>query len=156
MSTVLQTPPAEPFSLIGQRVRGVNEDAKCLGAISYTSDMHLPEMLALKILRSPHARARIVHIDDRDALALPGVFAVLSHKNVPDGLWGPNPKLGMEGVPILSDSVHFVGDAVAAVAAVDIETAELAASRIRVKYELQKPVLDPVAAAQPGAEQIHP
>jgi CO/xanthine dehydrogenase Mo-binding subunit len=104
-------------------------------------------MLWMKIVRSPHAHARILEVDTSEALKIPGVVAILTHKDVPQVLFGPYRN---ELYP-LDEEVRFVGDAVAAVAAEDWNIAEQAVKAIRVKYEILPAVFSPEEAAQPGA-----
>jgi CO/xanthine dehydrogenase Mo-binding subunit len=104
-------------------------------------------MLWMKILRSPHAHARILEVDASEALKIPGVVAVLTHKDVPQVLFGPYRN---ELYP-LDEEVRFVGDAVAAVAAENWNIAEEAVRAIRVKYELLPAIFNPEEAAQPGS-----
>jgi CO/xanthine dehydrogenase Mo-binding subunit len=120
----------------------------------YPSDIQLPDMLWVKMLRSPHARARIVSIDVSAAKALPGVVDVVTHEDMPPRRWGRTAH--REGSDILEPEVAFVGDGVAAVAATDWVIAEEAARLIRVEYAVLPAVLDPEEGAQPDAPQIHP
>jgi CO/xanthine dehydrogenase Mo-binding subunit len=146
---------APEYAFVGQRVRPANAVAKGTGAHKYTADINLPGMLWVKVVRSPHARARIRAIHTEEARALPGVAAVLTYQDVPDRLWGANPAATQEGERIFSDQVNFVGEAVAAVAAEDLDVLEEAANRIRVEYEPLPMVLDPEQGARPEAVQLH-
>ena len=122
------------------------------GRAKYARDLKVPRMLYGKVLRSPHAYAKIVDIDIEEARKLPGVEAVLTYKNTPD--W----KLGMpiEHKRFLSDTVHFIGDAVALVAAQTEEIAEEALSLIKVIYEPMKPLLTVEESLAPDATQLYP
>jgi len=95
-------------------------------------------MLWMKIVRSPHAHARILEVNSVAARKIPGVMAILTHDDVPKVLFGPY----QEELYPLDQEVRFVGDSVAAVAAEDWNSAEAAARAIEVKYELLPPVLD--------------
>jgi len=134
-------PEPERRRLIGARVSRVDGPEKVTGRAKYTYDVNRPGMLAGKILRCPHARARIVRLDTSAAEKMPGVRAVLPLKKV-------------------GDEILWAGDEVVAVAAVDEPTAEDAIRAIVVEYEkLPHYVLDtdPKAAgerARPTAEQI--
>ncbi len=127
---------------------------KVHGRLAYLTDARRPDMLVGRILRAGLPHARILAIDTREAEALPGVVAVVTHRDVP-GLNGYG--IMVQDQPAFCDSlVRYAGDAVAAVAAVDAATAQAALARIRVTYE-PLPVLDtPEAALAPDAPQLHP
>ena len=127
----------------------------------------LPGMLYARVLRSPHPHARIVRIDASKALALPGVKAVVSNENC-KVIWGAGSisggaqyndeikKITKHRRYAFNNPVRFVGEPVAAVAAVDRHTAEEALQLIAVDYEPLPFVLDPEDALKPGAPQIWP
>ncbi|MEA3336953.1 MAG: molybdopterin cofactor-binding domain-containing protein [Chloroflexota bacterium] len=125
----------------------------------FSDDLELPGMLYGALLTSPHAHARIRTIDTSRAEQLPGVHAVLTHKNVPrvmhasGGQSYPNPHPYDQVV--LDNKVRHYGDRVAVVAAETPEIAQEALSLIKVDYEVLPAVLDPVATMQPGAPVIH-
>ena len=121
------------------------------GEAKYTDDFYLPGMLYGKVLRSPHAHARIIRVNADRALALPGVRAVVFGKDTPGVKYGTIP----DEYGLAMDKVRFIGDEVAAVAAVDEETAEAALELIDVDYEVLPSVHDPVKAMQEGAPVIH-
>jgi len=122
------------------------------GKARYCPDIQLPGMLTGKLLYSPHARARIMRLDVKKARKLPGVFAVLTHGDIR----GENSYLyAHPDQPLLAiDEVRFQGDAVAAVAAQDEQTADAALQAIEVEYELMPGIFDPLEAMQPGADQV--
>jgi 4-hydroxybenzoyl-CoA reductase subunit alpha len=140
-------------AVIGRRNRKVDGYGKVTGATVYTDDMVLPGMLHGKILRSPHPHARIVSIDTSAAEALPGVHAVVTGRDMPVKYcvipWT------RDEYPLCVDRVRYIGDGVAAVAAVDEDTANRALPLIRVEYELLEAVLEPERALEPDAPQIH-
>jgi 4-hydroxybenzoyl-CoA reductase subunit alpha len=140
-------------AVIGRRNRKVDGYGKVTGATVYTDDMVLPGMLHGKILRSPHPHARIVSIDTSAAEALPGVHAVVIGRDMPVTYcvipWT------RDEYPLCVDRVRYIGDGVAAVAAVDEDTANRALLLIRVEYELLEAVLEPERALEPDAPQIH-
>ena len=121
---------------------------KLTGEAKYTADIRLPGMLEGKILRSPHPHARILAVNASAAAGLPGVYAVLTPFNAPDGRVAPD-------VRILDTKERFVGDEVAAVAAADEDTAEEALRLIDVSYEPLPFVTDPVEAMRAGAPEVH-
>lgn len=143
------------FAVIGARLRRVDGVAKVTGRAVYTDDLTFPGMLHGKILRSPHPHARIVSIDASEALALPGVHAVVNGRDMPVP-YGIIPWTRDE-YPLCIDRVRYIGDGVAAVAAVDEETANRALGLIRVEYEPLHAFLEPEEALDPpaGAEPIH-
>lgn len=155
--------PAQPFRVIGRRIPKVDAVDKVTGRAQFGADIALPRMLICKVLRSPHAHARITHIDTSAAVAIPGVRAVLTGKDLPritPGMPGPaGPVAAREyyvSQEILArDKVFFCGQVVAAVAATSEDIAEEALAHICVTYEVLPPVLDPVAAMQPGAPLLH-
>jgi len=143
------------FRVIGSRKPRIDLPNKALGKALYVEDIMLPGMLYAKVLRSPHAHARILSIDTRDALELPGVKAVVTYKDAPHtyifGIDGHDePFLSWDGI------VRYVGQEVAAVAAVDRETAEAALDLIRVEYEVLPSVLTVEEALSEGAPLVHP
>jgi len=141
-------------SAIGQPVPRIEGPEKVTGATHYAADVTLPGTLWCKVLRSPLAHARIVRIDTSRAAALPGVHAVITAADLP-----PDTRIGrrMRDMPVLAvDRVRFVGDKVAAVAAVDRDVAEDALSLIDVEYEELPAVYDPLAAMAPDAPLLHP
>ena len=150
------------YKVIGTRpVRHDGAD-KVTGKAIYTADLRLTGMAHGKILRSPHAHARIVSIDTSEAERMPGVLAVTTSADMPD-LTDKIANLG-EGAVVLSDlganvlakgKVLYKGHAVAAVAAVDVHTAEEAAKRINVQYEPLPAVTWVLDAMQEDAPLLH-
>lgn len=141
------------MSVIGRRNRKVDGYGKVTGATVYTDDMNLPGMLHGKILRSPHPHARILSIDTSAALALEGVHAVVVGAEMPVTYcvipWT------RDEYPLCIDRVRYIGDGVAAVAAVDEDTANRAIRLIKVEYELLEAVLTAERALDTDAPQIH-
>ena len=125
---------------------------KVTGEFAYSSDLHAAGMLWGHTVRSSHAHARIVGIDTSQALALPGVHAVLTHEDVPgQKTYG----LEFRDQPVLaSDRVRYFGEPVAIVAAEEPEQARRAAAAVRVEYEPLEPVTDPERAIE--MESLHP
>ncbi|MFQ5691043.1 MAG: xanthine dehydrogenase family protein molybdopterin-binding subunit [Gemmatimonadota bacterium] len=132
------------FTALGRRSRRVEGLRKSTGREIYTDDIVLPGMLHGKILRSTVPHARIVSIDTSRAEALEGVHAVITGRDMPIP-YGIIPWTRDEHALCL-DKVRFIGDAVAAVAAVDEETANAALDRIEVEYEALPYYLDPERA----------
>lgn len=153
---------SEQTSVVGKSVPLIDAVEKTTGRLKYAAD--LPPMHRthfVKVLRSPYAHAKIVHIDVSKAEAMQGVSAVITHK---DNITGPksccgvpwtDPSFNFRG-PILSEEVCYVGDEVAAVSAVDEETAKAALDLIEVEYEELPAVFDLDEAIAPGTPQIRP
>lgn len=142
-------------AIVGQGVTRYDAPDKVTGRARYTADIHLPGMLHGKILGSPIAHGRITRLDVSKARALPGVVAVLTGADVPDTWYGVSPAREDEQI-LARDRVRYVGDEIAAVAAVDEETAERALRLIEVEFDPLPAVFDPETAMAPGAPLIHP
>ncbi|MDY6864000.1 MAG: molybdopterin cofactor-binding domain-containing protein [Thermodesulfobacteriota bacterium] len=152
------------YSVIGKPAPPLEADRKLTGKLKFTPDITLPRMLHGKVLRSPHAHARILNIDTKRAKKLPGVKAVVTGKDTlgkrygfqwarVDGEWLEE---DMEDkYPICMDKVFFAGDEVAAVAAISEDIAEEAVDLIDVEYEPLPAVFDPEEAMKKGAPQLH-
>ena len=145
---------SQEFSVIGKSVEKIDGRVKVTGQAQYTGDLKFPNMLVGKILTSPYAHAKILSIDTTEAEKLPGVKAVITHKNVPSLKYGISPARWDENIFCI-DKVLYVGDKVAAVAAVDEETAYKALKLIKVEYEELPCVLDFIKAMDEDAPQIH-
>lgn len=142
------------FTIVGRSFPRTDAVEKVTGRAIYTGDIFLPNMLYGKILHSPIARGNIKSIDTRRAEALPGVRAVITGKDVPETMYGVSPARYDEHI-LAKNSVRYVGDEIAAVAAIDEETAEEALSLIKVEYEELPAVLDPIGAMEEGAPLVH-
>jgi len=158
MSSKAEAPPRREagFSVVGKRNRKVEGRKKVTGMAVYADDLVFPRMLHAKILRSPHAHARIRGIDLTKALAHPGVLAAVTGKDlpVPYGIipWTRDEyALGLE-------KVGYVGDAVACVAALDELTATEALALIDVDYEVLPSVLtiEDALAHEDEPHQVNP
>jgi xanthine dehydrogenase D subunit len=127
---------------------------KVRGAFTYSSDLSVDGMLWGATVRSPHPYAGIVAIDASEALASLGVLAVLTHNDVPGRkVYG----LEIQDQPVLAiDVVRYWGEAVALVAADHPESARRAAQKVRVEYDVLKPLTDPEVALTDAAPQLHP
>jgi 4-hydroxybenzoyl-CoA reductase alpha subunit len=141
------------MNVIGKRQPRADSAERVTGRTRYVDDLSFPGMLHAKIVRSPHAHARILGIDATRALQLPGVHAVVTGKDMPTR-YGILPWTHDE-YPLALDRALYVGDAVAAVAAVDEATAERAAALIDVHWEPLPHVLDPVEALAEGAPKVN-
>ena len=138
---------------VGNPTPRIEGELKVSGQAKYAVDVTLPGMLWGKLLRSQIPSGKIKNIDTSKARALKGVRAVITGDDC-RGL-----KIGrrLYDMPILAEGeVRFAGEKIAAVAADSEEIAEEALNLIEVEYEESEPLLDPVAALQPGAKLIHP
>ena len=143
---------AKPQSIIGARVGRVEGAEKVSGQAVYAADVHFPDALWGKILRSPYPHARIVSIDTSKAWNVEGVRAVVTGKDEPDHYVGKS----IRDIPVLCwDKVRYIGDKIAAVAAETREAAEEAVGLIEVEYEELPAVFDPLKAMEPGAPILH-
>src|SRR5437879_2265628 len=123
---------ARAQSIIGAGVGRVEGAEKVSGQAVYAADVHLPDALWGKILRTPYPHARIVSIDTSKARNVEGVRAVVTGKDEPDHYVGKS----IRDIPVLCwDKVRYIGDKVAAVAAETREAAEEAVGLIEVQYE---------------------
>jgi 4-hydroxybenzoyl-CoA reductase subunit alpha len=152
----LEPPPQTStvdLSVVGKRLPKLDAPAKATGRAQYTDDIVLPNMLYGKLLLSPLPHAHIKAIDVTRAAALPGVEVVLTGADVPDVTYGTSPPRYDEYV-LAKDKVRYVGDPVAAVAAVDEETCYRALDLIDVDYEELPSVFDPFEAMTEGAPRL--
>lgn len=145
-------PSGEPVP-VGRRGGKIDGLPKITGAARFTDDLTLPGMLHGAFLRSPHAHARILSIDVSAAAALPGVYAVLTGADLPTP-YGVIP-VAQDEHALAVGKVLFIGDEVAAVAAVDQETARRAAALIRVEYEPLEGVFTIEDALNPDKPLLH-
>ncbi|SLM19999.1 Aldehyde oxidase and xanthine dehydrogenase molybdopterin binding protein [uncultured spirochete] len=136
----------EKFNIVAHDVSKVDGEGLVLGRPAYADDLAPQNALHVKLVRSPHAFARILSIDPSEALALPGVACVLTWKDCPripiTRAGQGNPEPSPHDRFILDEYVRYVGDEVAVVAAESEAIAEKAAPLVKVEYEVLKPVLD--------------
>ncbi|MCK4462518.1 MAG: 2Fe-2S iron-sulfur cluster binding domain-containing protein, partial [candidate division Zixibacteria bacterium] len=145
---------ADGHVVVGARVPRKDALEKVTGRAQYPDDIRLPNMLWGKLLTSPLPHARIKRIDTSKAMALPGVKAILTGKDVTDTMYGVSPARYDEHV-LAKEKVRHVGDKVAAVAAVDEKICLRALELIEVEYEKLTPVFDPIEAMEEGAPIVH-
>lgn len=142
------------FAVVGERLPNVDWQ-KVSGQAKYCNDLSFPNMLWGKVLRSPHPHALIRSIDTSEAQKLPGVEAVITAKDtlgIKYIVMGPPFE---DKYPLAVDKVRYVGDEIAAVAAINEEVAQLALDLIKVEYELLPAVFDPEEAVKENAPVIH-
>ena len=140
-------------AVIGRRLPRLDGVPKVTGRHVYATDIALPGMLYGKLLRSPHPHARIRRIDACHARAISGVRAIITAADVPSVRYG----FAVRDTTVLArDTVRFVGQPVAAIAATSLETAEQALAAIDVDYESLPAIYEPEAAMAPDAPLLHP
>ncbi|MCI0800864.1 MAG: molybdopterin-dependent oxidoreductase, partial [Chloroflexi bacterium] len=149
--------------IFGSGIRRREDPRLITGAATYTDDVKLPGMVHAAMLRSPHAHAKINGIDTAAAAEAPGVLAVYTGADT-DGVLNPIPCAwlppdcdikAVDHPAIAKDVVRYQGDAVAVVVAENRYQAEDALELIKVDYEILPVVVNPEAAMQPGAPQLH-
>ena len=155
---------SQKFAVVGRRLAQADTPLKATGAARYAADIKLPGMLVGKVLRSPYPHAKIKRIDKSKAENLPGVEAVITLEDTPRILYAssfrdlpmaPSGSLQRADEYVLADKARYVGDAVAAVAAVDERVAEEALRLIEVEYEELPFAVHPKDAMKPGVPRIH-
>jgi xanthine dehydrogenase molybdenum-binding subunit len=161
----MDTPQTHQFKVIGTRPVRHDGLEKVIGRARYGADYSFPGMLYGKVLRSPHAHARIKSINAEKALRLPGVKAVVTHADFAPQTTAPVYRMGGEAAVnplymasniLAKDKVLYAGHGVAAVAATSPHIAEEALNLIEVEYEPLPVVLDLLEAMKPGAPILNP
>lgn len=151
----------KPEGAVGRSIPRIDAVEKVTGEAVFTTDLEFPGMLYAKVLRSPYPHARIVSIDVSEAKKLPGVAAVATWENTTNVMYNSScseanpPAVPVEDEQIFNRELRYVGDEVAAVAAVNEETALAALKLIRVEYEELPSVYDPLEAMKPDAPAVH-
>ena len=146
-------PGERGLRVVGTPVRKVDGLSKCAGVTKFADDIVLPRMLFCKMLRAPVPHARIVRVDTSKASKMPGVAAVLTGRDLPIP-FGILP-VSQDEHALCTDRVRFVGDPVAAVAAVDEDAAFDAMNAIVVEYEPLEPILSIEKAIATPSPRIH-
>lgn len=143
---------------VGKPVPRIEARGIVTGQLKYAFDLSFPNMLVAKMLRSPHAHARILSIDTSKAEALPGVKAVVTAKDTFQIKFGSNEYFfphTVDQMALEAEKVRYIGDEIAAVAAVDEETVDAALKLIDVKYEVLPAVFEIEEAIKPTAPLVH-
>jgi len=148
---------------VGKPLRRVDALGKAVGHTMYAADYAMPGMLHAKVLRSAEPSARITWLDVSQARALPGVVCVLTSTDLPNarlatdipGQTGQQRRAGSDAPVLAIDSVRYVGEPIALVAAETLEIAERAMELIEIEYEPLPGVYDPQEALKPGAPVLH-
>ncbi|MBN2003852.1 MAG: xanthine dehydrogenase family protein molybdopterin-binding subunit [Anaerolineae bacterium] len=152
---LVKNPRAASLRIIGSRPQRADGPDKLTGRACYGADTVLPGLVQGKVLRSPHAHARILSIDTRKAEALPGVYAVIAAEDLPEAEPGNHWAKFVRDNTLASDKVLYVGHPIAAVAAQTPHLAEQALELIAVEYEVLPPVLDVMEALRDDAPLLH-
>jgi CO/xanthine dehydrogenase Mo-binding subunit len=142
------------YTVVGKRVKNRDAVTKVTGKAVFAADMKLKGMLYGRVLRSQVPHARILGIDTSKALKLKGVKAVVTCEDTPLVKYSIHPLMA-DKLAFEDQKVRYIGDEIAAVAAVDAATAAEALSLIKVELEELEGVFDPEAAMQAGAPEIH-
>lgn len=145
---------SKKYRILNTRAKRVDAVEKVVGRAQYTDDLTRPNMLYGAILHSPLAHAKILNIDTSRAEHLPGVKAVVTYREAGTVPYGVSPARYDETI-FCHDRVRYVGDEIAAVAAVDLDTALEAVSLIKVDFEELPLVLDGQHAMVDGQPQLH-
>ncbi len=147
----------EDLMVVGKDLPRIDGILKATGKAEFAGDIALPGMLVGKIFRSPFPHAKILNVDTSKAERLAGVKAVVTGKDHPGNGYGTVPgfKPFHDNQMLQRDKVRYIGDGIAAVAAIDEDTAKEALELIKVDYEVLPAVFDPEEAYLPGAPQIH-
>lgn len=149
----------EKYEVVGKRVPKVDAIDKAIGRPLFVTDVELPGMLHGKLLRCPYGHAKVKKIDTIAAEKMPGVRAVITFKDTPKTKFNPwldSPNwVEPRDRLILTDEPLYNGDAIAAIAAVDEETAIEALELIKVEYEVLPAAYDALESMKPGAPQLH-
>src|SRR3972149_5021628 len=142
------------LSVVGKSVERTDGRVKVTGKAKYAGDLVASGMLHGKLLRSPLAHAKILNIDTSRAKALSGVIGVITGKDFPGIRFGTRPDT-RDQIPMPIAKVHHFGEGVAAVAAMDEDTAEEALDLIKVDYQELPVVLTAADALRPGAPLVN-
>lgn len=145
------------YETIGKPLPRVDGVEKATGQAKFTVDMAMPGMLYGKFLRSPYPHAKLLSINVEKAKKLPGVKAVITRDDLTGIRYAlvDTPRYPADETPLAVDKVRYIGDEVAAVAAIDPDTAEEAIRFIEVEYDPLPPVFDPEEAMKLEAPDIH-
>jgi len=154
----------QDLSVVGKRIPRLDAHARVMGSAEYCADIKLSGMLIGKVLMSPYPHAKIININKSKAEKLPGVEAIITYDDIPKKAYTRYPRypFGLVKPPtfyedehVLNDKARFVGDPIAAVAAINESVAEMALELVDIQYEQLPQVFDPIEAAKPNAPKIH-
>ena len=141
-----------PLRLVGKRLRRADSPERLTGQVRYTGDLVLPGLLHGRLVRSPHASARIVSVDKAQAEATPGVVAVLTAEDLP--VRDIRAAVDNRSIVMAFERATYVGQPVAVVLAESEAAAEDGAEGVEVEYEPLPPAIDPLDAMRPDAPVV--
>ena len=142
------------YRILGRKMSRVDARLKATGQARYAGDLEKPDMLWCWVKRSPYPHARILNIDTSKAEKVPGVKAIITGKDFNGFRWGWSRDTRDED-PLAVEKVRYLDEGVAAVAAIDEDTAQEACDLIEVEYEVLPGVFDPFEAMAEGAPLVH-
>jgi len=157
----MATTTAKPETLVGKRIRRREDPRLITGTATYVDDIKMPGMYYAAVVRSPHGAANIRSVNVKPALAVKGVAAVFTAKDVehvgpvPCGASLPGLRVPHHTI-LATDRVYYPGHAVAVVVATDRYIAQDAADQVEIDWEVLQAVTDPEKALAPGAPAVHP
>jgi len=144
------------YSVMGKYLPREDAFEKVTGEAHYLDDIQVPDLLVGEILRSPHPHARILNVDTSKALKVPGVAGIITADDTPRRTFGVSIERELrDNLPLEDEKVRFIGDEVAAIAAVNEEAALEGLGKIGVEYEILPAVFDPLEAMKDDAPLIH-
>ncbi|MGZ6972160.1 MAG: molybdopterin cofactor-binding domain-containing protein, partial [Thermoanaerobaculia bacterium] len=149
-----ELPDGDWSGKVGTSLPKYEAEELALGVRPFVADLVFPEMLHGAVTLSRHARARIVRIDISRAARHPGVMAIVTARDVPGKRFYGLIASDWPGFVAEGEETHYVGDILAAVAAIDARTARAAAALVDVEYEVLPPVTSPEEALRPGAPRV--
>lgn len=157
----LSSPAAVPATLaadagLGSRLKRVDAAIKARGEARYVDDLVAPAMLHAAVLRSPYPRARLLALDLGAAKALPGVALVACWEDIPGDRFVGHLVADWPTFVAVGETTRYVGDAIALVAAENLDIARAALAAIKADYEVLAPIRNPDEALAEGASELHP
>jgi selenium-dependent xanthine dehydrogenase len=141
---------------VGAKIQRADARSKVLGTGIYVDDMKVPGMLHGAVLRAPKPRVKVLGIDATEALAMPGVKAVLTAADVPGKRFQGHIIPDWPAMIAVGEETRYVGDAIALVAAETRALAKEAVTKIKLEYEVLTPLVDPHHALDEDAPRLHP
>ena len=141
---------------LGSRLKRVDAAIKARGEAKYVDDLVAPAMLHAAVLRSPYARARLLSLDIAAAKALEGVVLVATWEDIPGDRFVGHLVADWPTFVAVGETTRYIGDAIALVAAENLDIARAALAAIKVDYEVLGPIRNPDEALAEGAPEIHP
>lgn len=139
------------LKVVGERVKRYDGLNHVSGETKFVDDIVIPGTLTVKAFRSPVVKGTVKNIDTSAAEKTAGVAGVITHRDVPNNVFGMIPDQ-----PVLAEKIRYKGEPIAAVAAEDEDAALEALGKIKVEIDEEEGVLDPLEAMKPGAPKVRP